>query len=89
MRPAGESLGFLSGLCLSTVWWWIYGGCMFGRRARGGGAVLAPGAALLTREGGGILVARVVEVDGVLLHHESREPVDLASLLMVAGLPDL
>jgi hypothetical protein len=62
---------------------------MFGRRGRGGVAVAVPGAALLTREGGGILVARVVEVDGVLLHLGTREPVDLASLLMVAGLPDL
>lgn len=35
------------------------------------------------------MVARVAEVDGVLVHVATGEAVDLLSLLMVSGLPEL
>lgn len=47
------------------------------------------GCAVVTVDGGGVRVVDVVEVDGVLVEAVSGRPVDLVSLVVVVGLPDL
>jgi len=47
------------------------------------------GLAVLTCDLGGVRVVDVVEVDGVLVEVWSGAPVDLVSLVVVTGLPDL
>ena len=45
--------------------------------------------ALLTAEGGGAEVIPVIEVDGVLVDRRTGEEIDLVSLVVVVGLPEL
>ena len=45
--------------------------------------------ALLTVEGGGAEVIPVTEVDGVLVDRRTGAEIDLVSLVVVVGLPEL
>ena len=45
--------------------------------------------ALVTVEGGGAEVIPVTEVDGVLVDRRTGEEIDLVSLVVVVGLPEL
>ena len=45
--------------------------------------------ALLTVDGGGAEVVPVTEVDGVLVDRRTGEEIDLVSLVVVVGLPEL
>jgi len=48
-----------------------------------------PGRAVVTLDGGGVVVLDVVEVGGVLVEVVSGRPVELVSLVVVTGLPEL
>jgi len=47
------------------------------------------GLAVVTLDGGGVVVLDVVEVGGVLVEVVSGRPVELVSLVVVTGLPEL
>lgn len=48
-----------------------------------------PPVAVVTLEDGGVDLVEVDEVDGVLVVRSSGEPVDLVSLVVALGLPEL